>query len=105
MNFDEPFELGLNKNKQKCLELGKENVYLEFVEKAYKEIKKHNKIPLIWGDVLIRHDNVLEKIPKDMIFVDWGYDAQYPFDKTLEKLNLVKQELMIYNFKKVYIIR
>lgn len=86
MNFDEPFELGLNKNKQRCLEIGKENVYLEFVNKAYKEIKKHNKIPLIWGDVLIKHDDVLDKIPKDMIFVDWGYDAQYPFDKTLKKL-------------------
>ena len=51
MNFDEPFELGLNKNKQRCLEIGKENVYLEFVNKAYKEIKKYNKTPLIWGDV------------------------------------------------------
>lgn len=86
MNFDEPFELGLNKNKQRCEELGKENVYLEFVKKAYDLIKKQNKIPLIWGDVLIKHDNVLEKIPKDMIFVDWGYDAQYPFNKTLKKL-------------------
>ena len=86
MNFDEPFELGLNKNKQRCEELGKENVYLEFVKKAYDLIKQHNKTPLIWGDVLIKHDNVLDKIPKDMIFVDWGYDAQYSFDKTLKKL-------------------
>ena len=41
MNFDEPFELGLNKNKQRCQEIGKENLYLEFVEKAYNEIKKY----------------------------------------------------------------
>jgi hypothetical protein len=86
MNFDEPFELGKNKTKQRCDEIGKENVYLEFVEKAYNLIKKHNKIPLIWGDVLINHDNVLDKIPKDMIFIDWGYDAEYPFDKHLAKL-------------------
>ena len=94
MNFDEPFELGLNKNKQKCEELGKANVYLEFVEKAYDEIKKYNKIPLIWGDVLINHDDVLEKIPSDMIFVDWGYDAQYPFDKTLKKLKKANIKFM-----------
>ena len=94
MNFDEPFELGLNKNKQRCQEIGKENLYLEFVEKAYNEIKKYNKIPLIWGDVLINHDNVLDKIPKDMIFVDWGYDAQYPFEKTLEKLKKANIKFM-----------
>ena len=86
MNFDEPFELGLNKTKIECEEKGKANVYLEFVEKAYQLIKKHNKIPLIWGDVLINHDDVLDKIPKDMIFIDWGYDAEYPFDKHLLKL-------------------
>lgn len=86
MNFDEPFELGLNKTKERCSEIGKENVYLEFVDKAYKIIKKHNKIPMIWGDVLINHDSVLERIPKDMIFIDWGYDAEYPFDEHLVKL-------------------
>ena len=86
MNFDEPFELGLNKTKDVCEKKGKANVYLEFVEKAYQLIKKHNKIPLIWGDVLINHDDVLDKIPKDMIFIDWGYDAEYPFDKHLLKL-------------------
>jgi len=86
MNFDEPFELGKNKTKELCETKGKENVYLEFVEKAYAIIKRYNKTPLIWGDVLINHDNVLDKIPKDMIFVDWGYDAEYPFDKNLVKL-------------------
>lgn len=86
MNFDEPFELGLNKTKEECLEKGKENVYLDFVYKAKEIIDGYNKIPLIWGDVLINHDNVLDKIPKDMIFIDWGYEAEYPFDKNLVKL-------------------
>lgn len=86
MNFDEPFELGLDKTKEICQEKGKANVYLDFVKKAYNIIKRYNKTPLIWGDVLINHDDVLEKIPKDMIFVDWGYDAEYPFDKHLLKL-------------------
>lgn len=86
MDFDEPFELGLNKNKERCLEIGKENLYLEFVHKVNDIIKKYNKTPLIWGDVLINNNNVLDKIPKNMIFVDWGYDAQYPFEKNLKKL-------------------
>lgn len=86
MNFDEPFELGLNKTKDKCLEIGKENVYLDFALQAKKIIDKYHKVPLIWGDVLINHDNVLDKIPKDMIFVDWGYEAEYPFEQHLQKI-------------------
>lgn len=86
MNLDEPFELGKNKTKDICLEQGKENVYLDFVKKLKTVVDRYGKTPLIWGDVLINHDNVLDKIPKDMIFVDWGYDAEYPFEKNLKKL-------------------
>lgn len=86
MNFDEPFELGKDRTKEACEKYGEANVYLDYVDKAYQEIKKYNKIPLIWGDVLIRHDDVFERIPKDMVFVDWGYEAEYPFNTNLAKL-------------------
>lgn len=87
MNFDEPFELGKGKSKEVCEEKGLANVYMDYTLQAYDEIKKYNKIPLIWGDVLINHDEeVLARVPKDMIFVDWGYDAEYPFKDHLLKL-------------------
>ncbi len=86
MNFDEPFELGKGKSKEACEKEGLANVYLDYTIKAYDEIKKYNKTPLIWGDVLINHPEALHRIPKDMIFVDWGYDLAYPFDKNLLKL-------------------
>ncbi|HHU55215.1 MAG TPA: family 20 glycosylhydrolase [Acholeplasmataceae bacterium] len=86
MNFDEPFELGKGKSKEAVEKEGLGNVYLDYALKAIEEIRKYNKTPLIWGDVLIRHDDVLDRIPKDVIFVDWGYDANYPFEKHLLKL-------------------
>jgi len=86
MNFDEPFELGKGKSKEACERYGLGNVYIDFVLKAYSEIKKYNKLPLIWGDVLIKHPQLLHRLPKDMIFIDWGYDAGYPFSRNLKKL-------------------
>ncbi|MDD2681531.1 MAG: glycoside hydrolase family 20 zincin-like fold domain-containing protein [Bacilli bacterium] len=86
MNFDEPMELGKGKSKDICAEKGVANVYIDFTLKAYEEIKKYNKIPLIWGDVLIHHPESLNRLPKDMLFVDWGYDSVYPFSKNLKKL-------------------
>ncbi|MFA6721924.1 MAG: family 20 glycosylhydrolase [Bacilli bacterium] len=86
MNFDEPFELGKGKSKEECERIGLGNVYIDYVLKAYGEIKKYDKIPLIWGDVLINHPELLRRLPDDMIFVDWGYDANYPFSRNLKKL-------------------
>ena len=86
MNFDEPFELGKGKSKAECDEKGIGNVYIDFVLKAYEIIKKYQKTPLIWGDVLINHPELLHRLPQDMIFVDWGYDAFHQFNKNLEIL-------------------
>ena len=90
MNFDEPFELGKGKSKAECEKLGLGKVYLDYTLKAYKEIKKYKKIPLIWGDVLNNHPELFKKLPKDMIFVDWGYDAFYSISKNLKKLKQAK---------------
>ena len=87
MNFDEPFELGKGKSKAECEQIGLDNVYIDYALKAYQEIKKYDKIPLIWGDVLIKHPNSLHRLPKDLIFIDWGYDANYPFSNHLQKLS------------------
>ncbi len=86
MNFDEPMELGRGKSKEICEEQGLANVYIDYTLKAYEIIKKYNKTPLIWGDVLIHHPESLNRLPKDMLFVDWGYDSVYPFSKNLKKL-------------------
>ncbi|HNZ49915.1 MAG TPA: family 20 glycosylhydrolase [Bacilli bacterium] len=87
MNFDEPFELGKGRSKTACEEKGLGNVYIDFVLKAYAEIKKYQKTPLIWGDVLIHHPELLHRLPSDMLFIDWGYDGNYPFSAHLQKLH------------------
>lgn len=94
MNFDEPFELGKNKTKEACLKYGEGKVYMDYALKAYDIIKEYNKIPMIWGDVLIKHNDVLDLIPKDMIFLDWGYEAESPFYSHLRKLKEAKIKFM-----------
>ena len=86
MNFDEPFELGKGKSEEISKEMGIDELYISFVNKVYPHIKKYNKQPMIWGDVLVRHGASLEHMPKDMIYLDWGYEGDYPFDVQLKKL-------------------
>lgn len=87
MNFDEPFELGKGKSKEICEKEGLGNVYIDYVLRAYEIIKKYNKTPMMWGDVLINHPELLKRLPEDMIFIDWGYDASHPFDRNLKMLS------------------
>ena len=87
MNFDEPFELGTGKSKEACESKGKGNVYIDYLLKLYETVLEYNKKPLIWGDVLLKHPEVLKRIPKDFYFVDWGYDLDYPFGKNLKLLS------------------
>ena len=82
MNFDEPFELGHGKSEG--MDVGE--IYIDFLNKAVDVIKGYGKIPLMWGDVLLKHSDKLDSLPKDLIFIDWGYDGPYQFDKHIKAL-------------------
>lgn len=86
MNFDEPFELGHGISKEACEQLGEGKVYINYMKKLYDHIKSYNKTPLIWADVLNKHLDLVDEVPNDMIFLDWGYDMNTPFSKTLKNL-------------------
>ncbi len=95
MNFDEPYELGYGKSKEKCDATSKEDVFIEYLTSLTKVVRKYDKIPLIWGDVLINHSEAIPKIPKDVIVIDWGYHKMYDFDKHAKMLNEAKRKFMV----------
>lgn len=91
MNFDEPYELGQGKSKQECLKTSTEDVYIEYLEKLANVVRKYNKTPMIWGDVLVKHPDKISKLSKDIVFIDWGYNKAYDFvnhAKMLEELKV-----------------
>ena len=91
MNFDEPYELGHGKSKQECLKTYTEDVYIEYLEKLANVVRKYNKTPMIWGDVLVKHPDKISKLSKDIVFIDWGYNKAYDFvnhAKMLEELKV-----------------
>jgi len=44
-------------------------------------IKKRGHVMQFWGDIIMRHPELIPEIPKDIIALNWGYEAQHPFDK------------------------
>lgn len=86
INCDEPFELGRGKSRKAVKEKGLGTVYVDYVSRLVEHVNAAGKTALVWGDVLLRHPEALGKLPRGMIFLDWGYDYDYDFAAHMQTL-------------------
>ncbi|MGH2566831.1 MAG: glycoside hydrolase family 20 zincin-like fold domain-containing protein [Bacteroidota bacterium] len=86
MAADESWDVGLGANKQRVAQSNIATVHAEHYKRLFEILKKYRKKPLMYGDILLDHPAILEKIPKDVIIVDWQYHAagSYPSPATLK---------------------
>ena len=77
---DETFDLlGEGRSATAVKEKGEGRVYLEFLLKVAELVRKRGKRPMFWGDVILRHPELVPELPKDLIALDWGYEGNHPF--------------------------
>jgi hexosaminidase len=82
---DETYELGKGKSKEICEKKGTGQVYLDFLLKICNIVKRHGKRMMFWGDIIIKYPELISKLPKDVIGLEWGYEADHPFSEDGEK--------------------
>jgi hexosaminidase len=78
---DETWDLGRGQSKQLCQAKGKGAVYLDFITRVQREIAKRGKRMMFWGDIILKYPKLIAKLPKDVIALNWGYEATHPFNK------------------------
>ncbi len=88
LNGDEPFELGRGKSRKAVREKGLGTVYVDYICGLLDHLQKAGKQPMMWGDVLLKHPESLARLPKDLLFLDWGYDYDYDFETHMRELSL-----------------
>ena len=77
---DETFDLlGEGRSAAAVKEKGEGRVYLEFLLKVAELVRKRGKRPMFWGDVILRHPELVPELPKDLIALYWGYEGNHPF--------------------------
>ncbi|MEI8140004.1 MAG: glycoside hydrolase family 20 zincin-like fold domain-containing protein [bacterium] len=78
---DETWDLGQGKCKALCEQRGNGRVYLDFLLKLHQLVKGHGKTMHFWGDIIIKHPELVAELPGDVVVLEWGYEADHPFDE------------------------
>jgi hypothetical protein len=78
---DETVDLGRGRSKELVEQEGQGRVYVDFVLKIYRNVKARGLTMQFWGDVLMNHPELVPELPRDIIALEWGYEADHPFDE------------------------
>ena len=78
---DETFDLGQGRSKALCDQRGTGHVYFDFLMQIHRLVKERGHTMQFWGDIILRHPELIPDLPKDLIALNWGYEANHPFDK------------------------
>ena len=60
---------------------GVHRVYLDFLLKIHELVKARDHRMMFWGDIILHHPELIPELPEDVIALDWGYEADHPFEK------------------------
>lgn len=71
---DETWELGKGRSKKRASHIGIGGVYLEFILKIHRLCEKYGKRMNAWADIVLKYPDLLRKIPRDMVLLNWEYE-------------------------------
>ncbi|MEX1274990.1 MAG: glycoside hydrolase family 20 zincin-like fold domain-containing protein [Bacteroidota bacterium] len=72
---DESWDVGLGANRDRVARSDLATVHAEHYKRVFEILKKYKKKPMMYGDIILNNPTILEKIPKDVVIVDWRYGA------------------------------
>jgi hexosaminidase len=78
---DETWDVGRGKSARAVEQRGAGRVYLDYLLGIYDLVKRHRRTMHYWGDIIIQHPDLVPELPKDAVVLEWGYEANHPFDE------------------------
>lgn len=87
INFDETMDLGVDASRIACEKQGKGEVYVSYLNKLLAITQSKGLHTQIFSDMLFHYPEILDKLPKDLTLLNWGYEADHPFDKEHQQLH------------------
>lgn len=82
---DETWDLGRGQSRRRCERLGKSRVYLDFLKRIHREVSRHGRQMMFWGDIILKQPKLIRELPENIIALNWGYEANHPFTQEAAK--------------------
>ena len=78
---DETWDLGQGRSRVACEQRGQGRVYLDFLLKIHALVRQRGRTMHFWGDIILQHPELVPELPRDVVPLCWGYEANHPFDQ------------------------
>jgi hexosaminidase len=82
---DETFDLGKGRSKDEVERQGRGRVYVNYLKRVSDLVNQNGRIMQFWGDIIMEHPELVPELPPDAIALEWGYEADHPFDQNGER--------------------
>jgi hypothetical protein len=79
VGMDETIDLGLGRSKDACEKKGTEQVYVDFLKEVNDLVRARGRTMQFWGDIIMHRPELIGELPRDVIAMEWGYEADHPF--------------------------
>jgi hexosaminidase len=83
INCDEVSGLGSGPGKRMVDSMGTALVYAYHINRIADIIRPYGKRILMWGDIAVGNPQIIDRLPKDLVVVSWGYHAADSFDDAI----------------------
>jgi hypothetical protein len=84
VNCDETFDLGKGKSKKYTDSVGVAKFYADHLKFLHDVVKKNGKQLMMWGDIALQHEEILDMLPKDIVYMTWEYGDPASYGKWID---------------------
>ena len=99
VGLDETYELddvtGSGRSAAEIAAKGAERVYLEYFKKIHALVRDRGHRMMFWGDIILHRPEFIPEIPEDVLCLNWGYEADFPFDEQTRKFAESKRRYLV----------
>jgi hypothetical protein len=80
---DETVELGRGQSKARADKIGVGAVYMERMARVMELLRPLNRRVMFWGDIALKHPELISKLPRDLVAMTWAYDPRPDYSKMI----------------------
>ncbi len=92
---DETWDIGRGTTKVYADSVGIPRFYAEHINFLHGILAKKNKKMMMAGDIILKHEEILDMVPKDIMYLTWEYGAKKDFSPWIKPFADRKLDFMV----------